>query len=166
MSSVLFLSRNPQLRSSVEAVLTAAGHTVTTGDAAVYHVTDQKFDCAVVDSGHFSHELIAQLKLSGNRCIIGVYRTDREHAEQVTHGAIWCIPDIVDVADELKDGPLSVESAIGVSSVGQMRTGDPAYDRAHAGLFELMLFGRRPKGGVRAMFAAMRAQKPKPCAEQ
>ncbi len=159
MSSVLFLSRNAQERIKVEAVLTAAGHTVTTYDAANYRVTEQVFDCVVVDSGHFSHELIAQLKWAGNHCIIGVYRTDREHLDQKRHGALWCIPNLVDVADELKDGPLSIDSAIPVAQLTIHTVGlSPESVRMRAAMQDYLRSFKGPKGGVRAIFAAERAR--------
>ncbi len=162
MSSVLFLSRNAQLRTKVEAVLTAAGHTVTAGDAATHTVTDKVFDCVVVDSWRFSHELIAHLKWAGNTCIIGVYSTDREHLDQKRHGALWCIPDLVDVADELKDGPLSIESAIPVSQLTVHTVGLSAESlRMRAGLQDYLCAFKGPKGGVRALFAAERAREAK-----
>lgn len=159
MSSVLFLSLNAQLRTKVEAVLTAAGYTVTTGDASTYSVTDEVFDCVVVDSWQFSHVLIAHLKWAGNNCIIGVYTTDREHLFQKRHGALWCIPDLVDVADELKDGPLSIESAIPVAQLTIHTVGlSPESLRMRAGLQDFLRSFKGPKGGVRALFAAERAR--------
>lgn len=159
MSSVLFLSRNAQLRIDVETVLTAAGHTVSTHDVATYSVTDKVFDCVVVDSWQFSHEVIAHLKGAGNTCIIGVYSTDREHLDQKRHGALWCIPDLVDVADELKDGPLSIESAIPVAQLTIHSVGlSPESVRMRAAMQDYLCSFKGPKGGARALFAAERAR--------
>jgi hypothetical protein len=115
------------------------------------------FDCVVVDTGEKSHELVALLKWAGNGCIIGVYATDREHLEQKRSGALWCIPNIVDVADELKDGPLSIEHAIPVSQLTIYTVGlSPESIRMRAGLQDYLCSFKSPKGGVRALFEAYR----------
>jgi len=160
MSSVLFLSSNKQLCSSVEAVLTAAGHEVTTCAPADYVMNARTYDCAVVDTQPLSHELVAQLIWVGTTCVIGVYHTEAEHARQVGRGALWCIPDIVDVADELEDGPLSIKLAIGVSRMGN--SGIPELDRTMSGMRELLCGFKNPKeGGMRDLFKAERAIPPR-----
>lgn len=157
MSSVLFLSRNAEQRNKVETVLTAAGHVVTTSDADNYRAVETLYDCVVVDTGRKSHELVALLKWAGNCCIIGVYATDLEHLEQKRSGALWCIPTIVDVADELKDGPLSIEQAIPVSQLTIYTVGLSAERiRMYAGLQDFLCSFKTPKGGVRALFEAYR----------
>jgi hypothetical protein len=151
MSSVLFLSGNPQLRCSVQAVLTAARHTVTAGDPAAYQMTDQKFDCAVVDSGSVTRELVAQILNTGTRCVIGIYHCQDERETQMRFGVIWGIPADIDIADELKDGPLSVESAIAVSKVGSWRCGDRAMDRRRRRHYQHLRWwkGDEEGGGLR-----------------
>ncbi len=144
MSSVLFLSDNAQLRSRVEAVLASSGFDVTSDGAAEFQQSDRSFDCAVVDSGSRSPELVALLQGKGNRCIISIYGAEDEHVMQLSRGALWGIPAITDVADQLKDGPKSVDMAIGTAML-RRPSGDPARDRFRVGLSELLIGFKNPK---------------------
>ena len=144
MSSVLFISDDEMLRVQVKAILTAAHHEVTTSGADDYQPFDRNFDCTVVDSGARSVELISLFKWSRVGCILGVYETEEEHLGQLAAGALWSIPAITNIADQLKDGPKSIEMAVGVLMFARP-TGDWKRDRLRAGLAELLCGFKNPK---------------------
>lgn len=145
MSSVLFLSHDEQERSTVEAVLTAAGFDATAADAANYRVTEQVFDCVVVGTGEKSHELVYHLRWAGNGCVIGIYTTEQEHLDQLNLGAVLCIPAVVDIATTLKGGSHSIERAISLSQLSMHSIGLSAESmRLRAFVQDLVLGFKNP----------------------
>ncbi len=143
MSSVLFLSDNAHLRCRVEATLPAVGHTVITVGVGGYQPSDQKFDCAVVDSGATSPTLVATLNWVGIPCLIGIYTAEEEHLVQLKAGALLCIPAAADVAKNLQDGPKSVSTAIELLEFAKP-TGNWERDRWKVGLMELTIGFKNP----------------------
>jgi hypothetical protein len=156
LNSVLIISNDTALCRRLSTLLSAAGHRCMVEEPSQFPGMIQPADCIVVDTGRSSTRLIRQLKAAGGRCIIGVYETGLEHLLQLRAGALWSIPAAVYLADELVDGPFSVDMAVGVADLGN-RNGISEFGCINAGLYEFLRCFKQPKGAHAALLEAANA---------
>jgi hypothetical protein len=154
--SVLIISKNKALCRRLRILLSAAGHRCMFEEPSGFPGKIQPVDCIVVDTGKTSTRLISRLKSAGSGCIIGVYKTGLEHLRQLRAGALWCIPAAVDLADELVEGPFSIDMAVGVADLGN-HIGFSKFGGKNAGLYEFPRCFKQPKGAHAALLQALNA---------